>query len=109
VRSLTVIFDVVSAATPFTSERITRYYPDAPETIFDIIHDYLKLYIKNSGNIGYVDIAIKTDRGSYPKKTMEQLRYIIMKIIGDADGNIPLTQLQQSLMFDQLYSYRPKK
>jgi hypothetical protein len=104
-----VIFDVVSVSSPFTSSRITRYYQDTPESVFDIIHDYLKLFFKNTG-IGYVDIGIRADRGAFSKTSMQRIRDIIVeKILGYADGDLPLTQLQQSLLFDRLESGRPKK
>lgn len=101
---------MVSVNNPDATSKITRYYPETSETIFDIIHDYLTIFFKHSQNIGYVDISIEADYGKFSKATMKRLRDIIVeKILGHADGNVPLTQLQQSMLYDRLNSGRPKK
>lgn len=108
-RTLKVGFDVVSVNSGTTSN-ITRYYQETPTTIFDIIHDYLTIFFKHSSNIGYVDISIETDEGKFSKSSMKRLRDIIVdKILGHANGEVPITQLQQTLLYDRLNSGRPKK
>lgn len=110
-RTLKVTFDVVSVSNPATTSNIIRYYSDIPEAIFDIIHDYLMLFFKcGEGGVGYVNISIKPDHGSFSKSSMERIRNIIVdRILDQADGNIPLTSLQKSLLIARLESGRPKK
>jgi hypothetical protein len=110
VRTLKVGFEVVTVVPTVTTSNITRYYHETPETIFDIIHDYLTIFFKHSNNIGYVNISIDTDEGKFNKSSMKRLRDIIVdKILGYAVGDVPITQLQQTLLYDRLNSGRPKK
>lgn len=110
-RTLKVTFGVVSISNPETTSDVVRYYSDIPEAIFDIIHDYLKLFFKTGdAGIGYVSLKINPDRGSFDKGSMDRIRDIISeKILGHGDGDIPLTSLQKSLLIDRLNSARPRK
>lgn len=101
-REIRCIFNTVRLVhtTSIGNETIV-FYRDEPTIVFDILHDYLKLFWGIRTSISYVEFKIHID-GERIRKIEEHVKGMIDSTLNQCDGSIPQTSLEMSLLIDKV-------
>lgn len=90
----------------FVRSETTRYYRDDITSNFDIIHDYLKMLWGTRLEIAFIDVAVYVNGDRASKPAEFRLKGMIDTTLLQADGSIPMTKLQMSVLLDKVKSIK---
>ena len=87
------------------SKESFMYYRDDKSIIFDILHDYIKIFWSLRNTIFFIDFNIHID-GCSNSKMEAHVKGMIDSTLSQCDGSIPQTGLQMSLIIDKIKQIR---